>query len=62
MGISLNASTREGENMTITKQDGVYTAIGRTKDGREIECQAMTASHAMVKVYEVLRGGLIGGY
>lgn len=48
--------------MTITKQDGVYTAIGRTKDGREIECQAMTASHAMVKVYEVLRGGLIGGY
>lgn len=48
--------------MTIKKQDGVYTAIERTKDGREIECQAMTASHAMVEVYEVLRGGLIGGH
>lgn len=48
--------------MTITKEGGVYTAVERTKDGREIECQAMTASAAIAKVYSTIAGGLIGGH
>lgn len=48
--------------MVITKQGGVYTATEYTKDGRFIQCQAMSARAAMIKVYKAILEGFISGH
>ena len=47
--------------MTIKKDTstGVYTARHESKDGKVIECQAVTASSAMSKVYQAILRGFI---
>ena len=47
--------------MTIRKDQstGVYTARHESKDGKVIECQAVTASSAMSKVYQAKLKGFL---
>ncbi len=47
--------------MTIKKNQstGVYTAHHEEQDGKVIECQAMTASKAMSKVYQAIIRGFL---